>query len=159
MSPDAADGRQSRALRALPGAGRAAPTNAKLSQLLFTLVALAPAVRPRMLIAVRRQRTQKIQKQRGSRVIVLIRRQESLAFSRITIVRWITREDSEEMLLRHPARRHADRLAAPHAMRAYARQPARMHTLRDRPAKLTAVALRPTVTAALNGTRLPAPVR
>ncbi|HZO88192.1 MAG TPA: hypothetical protein VFB38_07605 [Chthonomonadaceae bacterium] len=77
------------------------PLNALLSQLVwffFLFMALAPVVRQRFLIAARRRMIQEIERVRGSRVIVLIHRQESLSFLGIPLFRYITMEDAEDIL-------------------------------------------------------------
>lgn len=59
---------------------------------------LAPLVRQRMLEAARLQAISALEKQRGTRVIALIHRQEALALFGIPLFRYINIEDAEELL-------------------------------------------------------------
>jgi ClpP class serine protease len=70
----------------------------QLFWLFFIFLALMPMVRQRMLEAERLQMIRCIEKLRGSRVIALIHRQESLSFFGIPVFRFISMEDSEEVL-------------------------------------------------------------
>ena len=77
------------------------PIGAILSQLfwiVFILLAIMPMVRQRMLESARLSLIRQIEKKRGSRVIVLIHRQESLALFGVPLFRFISIEDSEEVL-------------------------------------------------------------
>ena len=79
----------------------ATPLSAILSQLfwliLFLLVVM-PMIRQRMLESARLSLIRQIEKKRGSRVIVLIHCQESLALFGVPLFRFISVEDSEEVL-------------------------------------------------------------
>jgi len=70
----------------------------QLFWLFFIFLALMPMVRQRMLEAARLQMIRRLEKLRGSRVIVLIHRQEALSLFGIPVFRFITMEDSEEVL-------------------------------------------------------------
>mgnify|MGYP005842644183 CR=1 FL=1 len=59
---------------------------------------LMPMIRQRMLEAVRMNTIRQLEKQRKSRVIVLIHRQEALSLFGIPVFRFISVEDSEEVL-------------------------------------------------------------
>lgn len=59
---------------------------------------LAPLIRQRMLEAARLQAIATLERQRGTRVIVLIHRQEALALFGIPLFRYINIEDAEELL-------------------------------------------------------------
>lgn len=77
------------------------PIGALLSQLfwlIFIFVALMPMLRQRMLESARLSLIRQIEKKRGTRVIVLIHRQESLALFGVPLFRFISIEDSEEVL-------------------------------------------------------------
>ncbi|GIV05777.1 MAG: hypothetical protein KatS3mg016_1352 [Fimbriimonadales bacterium] len=77
------------------------PVNAILSQLVwivFIFLAIMPMLRQRMLESARLSLIREIEKKRGSRVIVLIHRQESLALFGVPLFRFISIEDSEEVL-------------------------------------------------------------
>jgi ClpP class serine protease len=79
----------------------ASPFGAILSQLfwvVFILLAVMPMIRQRMLESARLSLIRQIEKKRGSRVIVLIHRQESLALFGVPLFRFISVEDSEEVL-------------------------------------------------------------
>jgi ClpP class serine protease len=79
----------------------ASPFGAILSQLFWIvliLLAVMPMVRQRMLESARLSLIRQIEKKRGSRVIVLIHRQESLALFGVPLFRFISVEDSEEVL-------------------------------------------------------------
>lgn len=64
----------------------------------FLLSALWPALRQRMLEAARYRLIQELEKTRGSRVIALIHRQETINFLGIPVARYIDIQDSEEVL-------------------------------------------------------------
>lgn len=66
--------------------------------ILVILATLIPAVRQRRLAMERISFISSIQRERGSRVITMIHRQESLAFLGIPLRRFIDIEDSEEVL-------------------------------------------------------------
>lgn len=77
------------------------PFSAILSQLFwlfFIFLAVLPMIRQRMLESARLSLIRQIEKRRGSRVIVLIHRQESLALFGVPLFRFISVEDSEEVL-------------------------------------------------------------
>ncbi|MCX7687525.1 MAG: hypothetical protein N2045_06085 [Fimbriimonadales bacterium] len=79
----------------------ASPLNALLSQLFwlfFIFMMLMPMVRQRMLESARLSMIRQIEKMRGTRVIVLIHRQEALSLFGIPVFRFISVEDSEEVL-------------------------------------------------------------
>ncbi|MCS6950947.1 MAG: ATP-dependent Clp protease proteolytic subunit [bacterium] len=59
---------------------------------------VAPLIRQRMLEAARLQAISALEKQRGTRVIALIHRQEALALFGIPLFRYINIEDAEELL-------------------------------------------------------------
>jgi ClpP class serine protease len=65
---------------------------------IFLLVSFAPMVRQRMLDASRLRLMRKIEESRGSRVIALIHRQESLSLLGFPLARYIDIQDSEELL-------------------------------------------------------------
>ncbi len=62
------------------------------------LSSLQPAIRQRMLEAARVRLLRKIEQERGSRVIALIHRQETLAFLGFPLARYIDINDSEQVL-------------------------------------------------------------
>lgn len=77
------------------------PLNALISQLFwlfFIFMMLMPMVRQRMLESARLSMIRQIEKMRGTRVIVLIHRQEALSLFGIPVFRFISVEDSEEVL-------------------------------------------------------------
>lgn len=77
------------------------PISAILSQLVwivFIFLAVMPMIRQRMLESARLSLIRELEKKRGSRVIVLIHRQESLALFGVPLFRFISIEDSEEVL-------------------------------------------------------------
>jgi len=79
----------------------ASPFSAILSQLFwlfFIFLAVMPMIRQRMLESARLSLIRQIEKMRGSRVIGLIHRQESLALFGVPLFRFISVEDSEEVL-------------------------------------------------------------
>jgi ClpP class serine protease len=65
---------------------------------LFLLLALQPMLRQRMLVAGRRRLIARIERQRQSRVIALVHRQEMMSLLGFPITRFINIEDSEEVL-------------------------------------------------------------
>ena len=66
--------------------------------LFFILAALQPVIRQRMLEASRIRLMREMEKQRNSRVIALIHRQEQMSFLGFPIVKYIDIQDSEEIL-------------------------------------------------------------
>lgn len=66
--------------------------------IIFIISSLTPVVRQRMLDAARLRLMRKIEEKRGSRVIALIHRQESMSFLGFPIARFIDIQDSEELL-------------------------------------------------------------
>jgi len=66
--------------------------------ILLVIAALAPLVRQRMLEATRMKLMHAIEKKRGSRVIALIHRQESMSFLGFSMARYIDIQDSEQVL-------------------------------------------------------------
>ncbi len=65
---------------------------------LFLLAALQPMVRQRLLVAGRRRVIAGIERQRRSRVIALVHRQEMMSLLGFPLARYINIEDSEEIL-------------------------------------------------------------
>src|SRR2546423_15603067 len=66
--------------------------------LLFLLSTLTPVMQQRLLERQRAWMLNKVQRQRGSRVITLIHRQETISFLGIPVARYIDINDSEEVL-------------------------------------------------------------
>jgi ClpP class serine protease len=66
--------------------------------LFFILVALQPVLRKRLLLATRQRLIAKLEKKRGSRVIVLIHRQETMNLLGFPILRYIDIDDSEAVI-------------------------------------------------------------
>lgn len=66
--------------------------------LLFMLSALQPILQQRYLASRRAQTIRRLERRRGSRVIVLIHRQEGLAFLGIPFARFIDIDDSEQII-------------------------------------------------------------
>ena len=64
----------------------------------FMVSALQPIIRQRLLEATRRRLIAKIEKQRGSRVILLVHRQETMSLLGFPIFRYIDIHDSEEVM-------------------------------------------------------------
>ena len=62
------------------------------------LASIAPMIRQRMLEATRVRLLRKLEEQRGSRVIALIHRQESVSFLGFPVSRYIDIQDSEQVL-------------------------------------------------------------
>ena len=61
-------------------------------------MALQPVVRQRMLNAMRQRRISQIERQRGSRVILLVHREERVSFLGLPIVRYIDMDNSEQVM-------------------------------------------------------------
>ncbi len=70
----------------------------ELFWLFFIITSLWPAMQMRMLQAARLRLMREMEKKRGSRVIALIHRQETMALLGFPIFRYINIEDSEEVL-------------------------------------------------------------
>ena len=66
--------------------------------LFFIVVSVQPVIRQKMLEAARRRMIEALEEKRGSRVIVLIHRQETLALLGFPLARYINIQDSEEIL-------------------------------------------------------------
>jgi ClpP class serine protease len=66
--------------------------------LFFMFTALQPVLRQRMLDAMRTRKIAQVEKQRNSRVILLVHRQETMRFLGFPLVRYIDINDSEEVL-------------------------------------------------------------
>jgi ClpP class serine protease len=66
--------------------------------LFFIIVALQPLLRKRFLVAMRQRLIASFEKTRGSRVIVLIHRQETMSLLGFPIFRYIDIDDSEEVI-------------------------------------------------------------
>ena len=66
--------------------------------LFFLLSALQPMFQRRMLEAMRMRQIRKLEKQRGSRVILLVHRQETMSFLGFPLMRYIDINDSEAVL-------------------------------------------------------------
>jgi ClpP class serine protease len=64
----------------------------------FIIISLLPAIQKRMLQAARLKLMRQFEQQRGSRVITLIHRQETMALLGFPIFRYIDIDDSEEVL-------------------------------------------------------------
>ncbi|MBS4021955.1 MAG: ATP-dependent Clp protease proteolytic subunit [Dethiobacter sp.] len=64
----------------------------------FIISALSPAIKQARLEAMRLRVLRELEKKRGSRVITMIHRQESLSFLGIPLTRFINIEDSEQIL-------------------------------------------------------------
>jgi len=62
------------------------------------LTSLQPVIKQRMLSAARTKAISKIEKENGSRVILLVHRQESMALLGFPLVRYISIQDSEQVL-------------------------------------------------------------
>jgi ClpP class serine protease len=65
--------------------------------LFFMFSALQPMLRQRMLEAMRTRKMSQIERQRGSRVILLIHRQETMRLLGFPMARYIDINDSEEV--------------------------------------------------------------
>jgi ClpP class serine protease len=66
--------------------------------LFFIIAALQPLLRKRFLVAMRQRLIASFEKKRGSRVIVLIHRQETMSLLGFPIFRYIDIDDSEEVI-------------------------------------------------------------
>lgn len=66
--------------------------------LFFFLSALQPVLQRRMMEEARTRLLRRLEQQRGSRVITLIHRQETMSFLGFPLVRYLDIEDSEEIL-------------------------------------------------------------
>ncbi len=66
--------------------------------LFFVFSALQPVLRQRMLEAMRTRKIAQIERQRGSRVILLVHRQETMRLLGFPMARYIDVNDSEEVL-------------------------------------------------------------
>src|SRR6267378_243395 len=66
--------------------------------LFFMFSALQPVLRQRMLEAMRARKISQVERQRGSRVILLIHRQETMRLLGFPMARYIDINDSEEVL-------------------------------------------------------------
>jgi len=64
----------------------------------FILAALQPLLKKRLLVAMRQKLIAKFEKERGSRVILLVHRQETMSFLGFPLVRYIDIDDSEEVI-------------------------------------------------------------
>jgi ClpP class serine protease len=64
----------------------------------FIYMALQPAFRQKMLDSSRRKMLDRIEQQRGSRVIVLVHRQETMSFFGLPLISYINVEDSEQVI-------------------------------------------------------------
>lgn len=66
--------------------------------LFFIFISLQPLLKKRLLLVARQRLMSSIEKKRGSRVIVLIHRQETMSFLGFPIFRYIDIDDSEEVI-------------------------------------------------------------
>lgn len=66
--------------------------------LFFIFSALQPVLRQRMLDAMRARKISQIEKERGSRVILMVHRQETMRFLGFPVVRYIDINDAEDVL-------------------------------------------------------------
>jgi len=66
--------------------------------LFFILMTLQPLLRQRFLEAARQRMIEKIEKKRGSRVILLVHRQETMSFFGFPVMRYIDINDSEQVI-------------------------------------------------------------
>jgi len=66
--------------------------------LFFVFAALQPLLRKRYLLAMRQRLIVTFEKKKGSRVIVLIHRQETMSLLGFPIFRYIDIDDSEEVI-------------------------------------------------------------
>jgi ClpP class serine protease len=66
--------------------------------LLFILAALQPAIKKHLLEASRQRLIGRIEQQRGSRVILLVHRQETMSFLGFPVLRYIDVNDAEEVI-------------------------------------------------------------
>jgi len=72
-------------------------TTSNIIWLLFIIMALQPYFQKKFLETMRQRKIAQIEKERGSRVITLIHRQETLSFLGFPLVRYIDINDSEEV--------------------------------------------------------------
>src|SRR6059036_4323152 len=66
--------------------------------LLFMVTAFQPVIKQRLLEASRQQMIAKIERQRGSRVVLLVHRQETMSLLGFPLFRYIDVNDSEEVI-------------------------------------------------------------
>ena len=66
--------------------------------LFFMIVALQPLLKKRLLVGMRQRLIAQFEKKRGSRVIVLIHRQETMSLLGFPLLRYIDIDDSEEVI-------------------------------------------------------------
>ncbi len=66
--------------------------------LFFILMSLQPLMRQRFLEAARQRMIERIEKKRGSRVILLVHRQETMSFFGFPVMRYIDINDSEQVI-------------------------------------------------------------
>lgn len=64
----------------------------------FIMIALQPMVRQRVLMVMRQRKIARIQAQRGTRVITLVHRQETMRLLGFPLMRYIDMDDSEEII-------------------------------------------------------------
>src|SRR3979490_1692425 len=70
----------------------------QLVWMFFILSAVQPVIKQRMLEASRQQMLARLERRRGSRMILLVHRQETMSFLGFPIMRYIDVNDSEEVL-------------------------------------------------------------
>ena len=73
-------------------------TGFEIFWLFFILMTLQPLMRQRFLEAARQKMIAKIEKKRGSRVILLVHRQETMSFFGFPVMRYIDINDSEQVI-------------------------------------------------------------
>ncbi|MCS6904823.1 MAG: ATP-dependent Clp protease proteolytic subunit [Bacteroidia bacterium] len=66
--------------------------------LFFIFLSLQPVIRQRLIESLRQRLINKIEKERNSRVILIVHRQESMSLLGFPILKYISMEDSEEVL-------------------------------------------------------------
>jgi ClpP class serine protease len=66
--------------------------------LFLIVISLQPLLRQRMLVAMRTRKLAQFEKKRGSRVILLVHRQETMSFLGFPVMRYIDVHDSEEVI-------------------------------------------------------------
>ncbi len=71
---------------------------ADLLWLFFIVSALQPVIQKKFMEAMRQRKISEIEKARGSRVILLVHRQETMSFLGFPLMRFINIEDSEEVI-------------------------------------------------------------
>jgi ClpP class serine protease len=76
----------------------ASPAAGDLFWLIFLGMAAQPLIRQKLLDAARIRTLEKLEKARGSRVVMLVHRQETMAFFGFPVLRFITIEDSEQVV-------------------------------------------------------------